>query len=92
MLLAPTVGAEFSGLLLPSDWSAAPWATGGGATVNGGMLTVDGALAGTDFIDSALGDADLLGKPVTGYAHRFQEVFKKDFTGMHRREVTLDHG
>ena len=48
LVLAPTVGAEFSGLLLPSDWFATPWATGGSATVSGGMLTVDGALAGTN--------------------------------------------
>ena len=46
--LAPTVGAEFSGLLLPSGWSATPWAAGGSAAVGGGKLTVDGALASTD--------------------------------------------
>lgn len=46
--LAPAAGAEFSGSALPSGWSAAPWAAGGGATVAGGSLTVDGALVATN--------------------------------------------
>src|SRR5207244_2473278 len=40
--LAPEVGAEFSGSALPDGWSSVPWMAGGGATVGGGTLTVDG--------------------------------------------------
>ena len=47
VLLAPTVGTEFSGTSLPADWSSSPWGGGGSATVGGGLLTVDGALAST---------------------------------------------
>ena len=47
-MLAPTVGAEFSGTTLPTGWFSAPWTTGGSATVSGGLLTVDAALAGTN--------------------------------------------
>jgi len=50
--LAPTVGSEFSGgPSLPSGWSGQPWdggGAGGSATVSGGELHVDGALASTD--------------------------------------------
>jgi hypothetical protein len=48
VMLAPTVGAEFTGSTLPPSWFGTPWATGGSATVSGGLLTVDGALAGTN--------------------------------------------
>jgi hypothetical protein len=47
VMLEPNVGAEFSGTTLPGDWFGTPWTTGGSATVSGGVLTVDGALAGT---------------------------------------------
>ena len=48
MILAPTVGEEFSGGPgLPTGWSSSPW-TGGTSNVGGGALTVDGALATTD--------------------------------------------
>ncbi|MGN6563889.1 MAG: Ig-like domain-containing protein, partial [Thermomicrobiales bacterium] len=46
VLLAPAVGAEFSGAL-PAGWTVSPWSTGGGVTVAGGMATVDGALLAT---------------------------------------------
>jgi hypothetical protein len=48
LLLAPTVGTEFSDILLPSGWSVTPWEVGGSAIVSGGALVVDGALAGTN--------------------------------------------
>lgn len=48
VMLAPTVGAEFSGTTLPTGWFGTPWATGGSATVSGGVLTVDGALVGSN--------------------------------------------
>jgi Domain of unknown function (DUF4082)/IPT/TIG domain/Glycosyl hydrolases family 16 len=47
LVLAPMVGAEFTGTALPAGWSAAPWNTGGTASVANGLLTVDGARAGT---------------------------------------------
>ena len=48
VILAPTVGAEFSGSSLPSGWIANPWAGGGGAVVAGGSVTVDEAAIWTD--------------------------------------------
>jgi N,N-dimethylformamidase beta subunit-like protein/uncharacterized protein DUF4082/Big-like domain-containing protein len=45
--LAPTVGAEFSGSALPAGWSMSTWAGNSAATVGGGTMKVDGALAGT---------------------------------------------
>ena len=47
LLLAPAIGAEFSGNLLPGDWLGTPWTTGGSATVSNGQLTIDGALVGS---------------------------------------------
>jgi hypothetical protein len=47
VLLRPTVGAEFAGTALPAGWFSTPWGTGGSATVGGGVLTVNGARAGT---------------------------------------------
>src|SRR5262249_38289991 len=67
VLLKPTAGSEFAGTALPSDWTSTPWASGGAATVAGGQLTVDGALAGTsalfgrgrslEFVATFTGDA-----------------------------------
>ena len=48
VMLVPTEGSEFSGTALPSGWFGTPWATGGSATVGSGVLTVDGALIGTN--------------------------------------------
>lgn len=48
VLLAPSVGAEFTGTTLPGTWFGTPWAAGGAATVGDGVLRVDGALAGTN--------------------------------------------
>ena len=45
--LAPTVDQEFNNSMFPSDWVISPWTTGGTATVTGGQLGVDGALAAT---------------------------------------------
>ena len=47
VILKPTAGAEFGGSALPGGWTSAPWSAGGGATVAGGRLHVDGASAGT---------------------------------------------
>ena len=48
VILAPTVGAEFSGSSLPSGWTTNPWAGGGGAVVAGGSVTVDQAAIWTN--------------------------------------------
>ena len=48
VILAPTVGAEFSGTSLPSGWSTNPWVGGGGAVVAGGSVTVDQAAIWTN--------------------------------------------
>lgn len=47
VILDPKSGTEFSGSALPADWSSSIWNSGGGATVSGGQLTVDGAFAST---------------------------------------------
>src|SRR5207247_10325410 len=51
VILAPTVGTEFSGSSLEPGWLAAPWDSNlppqGRAIVDGGVLTVDGAIVGT---------------------------------------------
>ena len=67
VILKPTAGSEFSGTALPADWTSTPWGSGGAATVSGGRLTVDGALAGTtalytpgrslEFVATFTGDA-----------------------------------
>jgi hypothetical protein len=46
--LHPAVGEEFGGGALPGDWFATPWESGGGATVSGGSLHVNGARSGTN--------------------------------------------
>ncbi|HEV8346689.1 MAG TPA: N,N-dimethylformamidase beta subunit family domain-containing protein, partial [Vicinamibacterales bacterium] len=47
--LAPATGAEFYGSSLPPGWTSVLWdpAVGGSVSVNGGVLTVDGARVGT---------------------------------------------
>ena len=47
VILAPSVGAEFSGTALPAGWTSSAWSTGGTASVANGLLMVDGAIAGT---------------------------------------------
>jgi len=46
--LTPIVSTEFSGTALPTGWFTAPWAEGGSAIVSSGVVTVDGALIGTN--------------------------------------------
>jgi hypothetical protein len=43
VILAPTLGNEFSGTSLPADWTSVAWNTGGTSTVSGGGVAVDGA-------------------------------------------------
>ena len=43
--LKPAAGSEFYGTSLPPDWTSNTWDTGGSATVLGGWLSVDGAMA-----------------------------------------------
>lgn len=45
---APVLNADLGGTALPAGWSGNAWADGGSATVANGVLTVDGARAGTD--------------------------------------------
>ena len=48
LLLAPTVGSEFSGSALPAGWTSGSWNAGSSVTVAGGALSIDGAWAGTN--------------------------------------------
>jgi hypothetical protein len=45
--LAPAVGSEFNGTSMPSGWFSTNLVSGGGSTVSGGTVTVNGARAGT---------------------------------------------
>jgi hypothetical protein len=53
VMLAPAVGAEFDGSELPGGWFLLPWGSGGAAIVEGGTVTVDGAMIGTNAYFSA---------------------------------------
>jgi hypothetical protein len=48
LVLAPTVGAEFSGTALATGWGSFLWDPSGGFTVGSGAVTVDGAIVRTD--------------------------------------------
>ena len=48
VILKPTEGSEFGGSSLPGGWTSTSWSGGAAATVSGGSLHVNGALAGTD--------------------------------------------
>jgi hypothetical protein len=52
VLLRATVDAEFAGTVLPTDWFSTTNGTGGSATVGSGVLTADGARAGTNTLYS----------------------------------------
>ena len=47
VILRPIAGGELSGTTLPGDWNTADWNPSGAVTLSGGMLTADGAWAGT---------------------------------------------
>ena len=47
IILAPTVGTEFSGATLPAGWDSYVWQTGGAATFNGAVARVDDAIIAT---------------------------------------------
>ena len=48
VILKPSEGQEFSGGPgLPAGWSSTPWDAGGSASLSGGSMHIDGALAGT---------------------------------------------
>ena len=49
----PLVSADLSGTSLPPGWSSYLWSDAGSATVGSGLLTLDGARAGTDSLFSA---------------------------------------
>ncbi|MBZ5637409.1 MAG: Ig-like domain-containing protein [Acidobacteriia bacterium] len=61
VILAPSEGAEFSGTSMPAGWFTYPL-TGGGATVFGGVVVVDGARINT----SRVGDLTPGGGPRYG--------------------------
>ena len=46
LMLAPTLGVEFSGTSLPSGWSAAPWGGSSSTVVANGQMTADGVVVG----------------------------------------------
>jgi hypothetical protein len=48
IVLRPSLAQDFNGSALPAGWSTTPWQTGGGSTMGGGFLLVDGARTGTD--------------------------------------------
>jgi hypothetical protein len=43
VILAPAGATEFSGSVMPANWSTFAWSPGGDATLSGGRVTVDGA-------------------------------------------------
>jgi hypothetical protein len=43
VILTPAIDAEFAGSSLPAGWSTNNWSSGGGVSVGGGAVTVDGA-------------------------------------------------
>ena len=47
LLLAPAVGAEFSGAALPAGWAMSTWTGTSSSAVAGGVMRVDGALVAT---------------------------------------------
>ena len=50
LTLAPTEVAEFDGSSVPTGWNSGLWDPSGGATVAGGLLSLDAAYAGTDAV------------------------------------------
>jgi hypothetical protein len=48
VILTPRLAAEFTGDHLPDGWTVTPWVEGGGGTLEGGMLALDGARVGCD--------------------------------------------
>lgn len=48
VILTPKVAAEFTGDALPAGWTVQPWVEGGAGTLEGGMLVLDGAMAGCE--------------------------------------------
>jgi hypothetical protein len=48
VILNPTRGAEFGGTSVPGPWFVTAWQTGGTSIVSQGVITLDGARAGTD--------------------------------------------
>ncbi|HMF93192.1 MAG TPA: N,N-dimethylformamidase beta subunit family domain-containing protein [Vicinamibacterales bacterium] len=52
LILAPSVGSEFTGPALSPGWTQAPWAAGGGySIIGGGVLRVDGARVASCSVD-----------------------------------------
>src|SRR3954468_115580 len=47
VILAPTVGSEFTGPALPAGWVEVPWDASGSTFFEGGVLVVDGARVAT---------------------------------------------
>jgi hypothetical protein len=54
-----------------------------------GPIGRDGTLAGTNFVDSALGYTDRLGQSIAGDLHRDEKILKKDFTGVYGGKVAF---
>ena len=48
VMLAPTVGAEFTTPSLPTGWSITPWNSGSSTAFPSGQFAIDGARASTD--------------------------------------------
>src|SRR5207249_4878341 len=80
VVLAPTVGAEFSGTTLPVGWSSLSWDPTGNLTVGGGSVTVDGARIGPDGGEANYGPGRSLEFVATFRAQALQHIgFVADF-------------
>src|SRR3954453_5267 len=53
VILAPTVGSEFTGPALPAGWVEVPWDASGSTFFEGGVLVVDGARVATCATDAS---------------------------------------
>ncbi|MEO8681656.1 MAG: DUF4082 domain-containing protein [Vicinamibacterales bacterium] len=52
VMLAPVVGAEFGGSILPAGWISSPWGGSSTTVIGNGMLAVDGAWVSPQFVYS----------------------------------------
>jgi hypothetical protein len=77
LTLAPTLGAEFAGNALPAGWKSTPWSTGGGSSVNNGVLRVDGSRVGT-CTDDGNGNCNEIGAYTPGRSLEFVATFTGD--------------
>jgi hypothetical protein len=79
LILAPQAGAEFSGTALPLGWYSHQYSGSGSAVVGGGLLTADGAQAGSSAL---FGPGQTLEFEATFTGDPYQHIgFGVDFSG-----------